>query len=132
MDAAKIATLKRTLIEATDFDDIVEVFLEDLGNDMAFIESGKPYSDKRFLTALAQAADAAVGGGGGVYQGTPRRVKEYGLIHGAFTFGKWTGMMFYFEDIEQGFMALGDVRGPSRFARFSLVAKPDGKRVPIH
>lgn len=132
LDAAKIATLKRKLIEATDFEDIVEFFIEDLGNDMEFVLSGKPYSNERFLTALAQAAAAALGLKEGVYQGTPHRVPEHRLVHGAFTFNEWTGMMFFFEDLDQGFLALGDAHGPSRYCRFSLVQKPDGKTVPIH
>jgi len=132
LDPKKIAALKRKLIEATDFTEIAELFIEDLGNDMGFITSGKPYLDKRFITTVAQAAATAVGTNEGVYQGTPSRVAEHGLIHGAFTFGEWTGMMFFFEDIEQGFLALGDDSGPSRFCRFTFVVKPKGKNVVLH
>jgi hypothetical protein len=45
---------------------------------------------------------------------------------------KWTMMMFYFEDVEQGFLALGDEKGPDRFVRFSLIASPDGKPFMVH
>ena len=132
MDAGKIATLKRKLIEATDFGEIADYFLDNLGNDLAFMMSGERYADTRFVTALAQAVTAASGSDGGVFQGTPRRMAEHRLVHGAFTFGPWTGMMFYFEDVEQGFLALGDEQGPSRFCRFSLVESPDGKPITIH
>lgn len=132
MNAAKLATLKRKLIEASDFTEIADYFIEDLGNDRAFALSGKPYHDKRFLTALAQATAGALGGKTGVFQGTPRRIAEHRLVHGAFTFGEWIGMMFYFEDIEQGFMALGDQEGPNHFVRFTLVGTPGGKPPTIH
>ncbi len=132
LDPKKIARLKRTLIEATDFTEIAEVFLEDLGNDMAFIESGKPYSDKRFLTTVAQAAATTVGTNEGVFQSSPRCVAEHQLIHGAFTYSEWTGMMFFFEDLEQGFLAIGDDQGPNQFCRFTFVVKPDGKNIVLH
>lgn len=132
LDPKKIAALKRKLLEATDFTETAELFLDDLGNDLAFVSSGKPYHDRTFLTALAQAAAAARGTTGGVYKGTHRRIAEHRLIHGGFTFEGWTGMMFYFEDVAQGFMALGDEQGPSKFVRFSLITSPDGKVVKIH
>jgi len=132
MDPGKIATLKRTLVEATDFTDIADIFLEELGNDLAFINSGKRYSDKRFLTDFAQAAAAVSGTPTGVFEGKLKRVAEHRMVHGAFTYGEWTGMMFYFEDLQQGFMALGDETGPSRFSRFSLIPAADGKGITIH
>lgn len=132
MDAAKLATLKKKLLEATDFIEIADCFVEDLGNDPEFARSGKPYNDKRFLTALAQATSRALGGKTGVFQGTPRRIAEHRMVHAAFTFGDWIGMMFYFEDVEQGFMALGDQEGPNHFVRFTLIATPDGKPPTVH
>jgi hypothetical protein len=131
MDASKIAVLKKKLLEAKDFHEIVEYFFEQFGSDAAFARSGKPMNDQRFLTALAQVA-ATTTGEKGAFSGTPSRVAAHRLVHGAFTFGAWTVMMFYFEDVEQGFMALGDDSGPSRFTRFSFVATPDGQSPKIH
>jgi hypothetical protein len=128
----RIVALKKKLVEATDFDEIAELFLEDLGNDLAFMKSGKRYSDEAFVTALAETAAAVLEIPVGVYQGTLRRVARYRMIHGAFTIGEWTAMMFFFEDLDQGFLAAGDAEGPSRFVRFSFIPKADGKKIPIH
>jgi hypothetical protein len=131
LDPRKIATLKQKLLLATDFTEIVEYFME-LGNDFAFIESGEPWSNPRFVAALGKAMSAATGGEGGVLETSPRRVAEHRLVHGVVEMGKWVGMMFYFEDVEQGFLALGDESGPSRYIRFSLIESPNGKPVTVH
>lgn len=132
LDANKLATLKKKLLEAKDLTEIADYFLNDLGNDAAFARSGEPIEDQRFLAALGQVVARTVGAKVGMLRGTPVRVAEHRLVHGAFDFGKWTIMMFYFDDVEQGFLALGDERGPDRFARFSLVASPDGKPIKVH
>jgi len=128
----KLPTLKKKLLEATDFSEIVEYFFEELGNDPAFARSGEPTSDKRLLTSLAQVA-ARTAGTTGVFSGNAFRITYHRFVHGAFSLGKkWTIMMFYFEDLEQGFMALGDDSGPSHFTRFSLIDSPDGKPPRLH
>lgn len=131
LDPSKIATLKQRLLQAKDFTEIVEYFMA-LGNDPAFITSGEPWSNERFAAALAKAVLAAIGGPGGVFRTSPFRVAEHRLIHGVVEIGKWVGMMFYFEDVEQGFVALGDESGPSVYVRFSLIESPDGKPVTVH
>ena len=132
MEPAKVATLKKKLLEATDLTEILEYYFAEFGNDPAFARSGDPLDDNRFLTALGQAVLCTVGEKAGILRGTPVRVAEHRLVHGAFDLGKWTIMMFYFEDVEQGFLAVGDARGPDRFTRFSLVMPPDGKPIQVH
>jgi len=127
----KLPALKQKLLEATDLSDIVQYFFDELGNDVAFAKSGEPTSDKLFMTTLAQVA-ARTAGEAGVFQGTACRIASHRFVHGVFSLGKWTAIMFYFEEIEQGFMALGDEQGPSRFTRFSVIPTPDGQRPKIH
>src|SRR5262249_5696058 len=103
MDPGKVAKLKQTLLEATDFHDIVAYFFQEFGNGAAFARAGGPMNDERFLMAPGQVAARTVGAKIGVFRGTPARVAEHRLVHGAFTFGTWTVMMFYFEDVQQGF-----------------------------
>jgi len=40
--------------------------------------------------------------------------------------------MFYFEELEQGFVALGDESGPSLYVRFSVIEPPAGKAITVH
>lgn len=128
----KLPTLKEKLLTATDFSEIVEYLFDELGNDPAFARAGKPTSDKRLLTSLAQVAARTVGASG-AFSGQAFRISSHRFVHGAFSLGKkWTIMMFFFEDIEQGFMAIGDDSGPSHFTRFSLIDSPDGKAPKVH
>src|SRR5262245_53709712 len=107
----KLPTLKKKLLEATDFTEIVEYLFEELGNDPAFARSGKPTSNKRLLTTLAQVAASTVGTTG-VFSGQAFRIASHRFVHGAFSLGReWTIMMFFFEDLDQGFMAIGDDSG---------------------
>jgi len=128
----KLPALKKKLLEATDFSEIVEYFFEELGNDPEFALSGKPTKDMRLYTTLAQVA-AQTMGETGVFMGQAYRIASHRFVHGTFTLGsKWTALMFYFEELEQGFMAIGDHRGPDHFTRFSLIETPDGKPPRLH
>jgi hypothetical protein len=128
----KLPGLKKTLLDATELSDIFEYFFNELGSDHAFARSGEPTTDPRLLTTLAQVA-ARTAGEAGAFEGTACRIASHRFVHGTFTLaGKWTAIVIYFEDLEQGFMALGDEGGPSRFTRFSLVASPDGEGPAIH
>lgn len=128
----KLPGLKKKLLEATVFSEVYEHFTEELGSDLAFARSGVPTDDKRILTSLGQVV-ARVTGEGGLLVGTVCRIASHRFLHGSFSYGKkWSLIMFYFEDVEQGFLAVGDHGGPSIFTRFSLVASPDGEPIQVH
>lgn len=128
VDPNKIETLKQTLIKATEFTEIAEVFLDDLGNDPAFFNAGEQYDDKTFASIVARAAAAAAGTTVAVFVGHFMRIPEHRMIHGAFDLGAWSGMMFYFEGIDKGFIALGNTKGANHFLRFTaLPSKGESK-----
>lgn len=128
VDSTKIATLKHTLVHATEFSEIADVFLNDLGNDPEFINAGDCYKDTNLATVVARTAAAVARTSVSVFKGDFMRIAEHRMVHGAFFLGAWSGMMFYFEDIDQGFIAVGDMRGPTQFVRFKaiMVAKKKG------
>jgi hypothetical protein len=133
MDATKIATLKHKLLTATAFTEILEYYFAEFGSNAAFARTGETMKDPRFAAALAQVVSKAVTvKGRATFEGTPLRIAAHHLIHGAFWYAKWTVMMFYFEDVKQGFMAIGDDGGPSHFTRFSFVESPDGGPIQVH
>ncbi len=132
MDATKLATLKKRLLEAKDLTQIAEYFFDEFANDPKFALSGKPYTNERLVQALGQVVLKLTGQKAALMTGKCRRVEKHRLVHGYFDFGEWTLLMFYMEEVEQGFVALGDQSGPSIFGRFSLIEPAGGKPIVLH
>ncbi|MFO0762471.1 MAG: hypothetical protein U0359_38890 [Byssovorax sp.] len=128
----KLAGLKTTLLEATDLSEIFEHFVEELGSDPSFARSGEATKDEPLLKAAATAAAQSTGEAGAMV-GNAFRIRSHRFVHGSFSYGKkWQLILLYFDDVKQGFLAIGDEEGPSRFTRFSVIATPDGKRPKVH
>jgi hypothetical protein len=128
----KLPGLKAKLLEATDFGEIFEYFFTELGNDAAFACSGEPTQDRLLLQSAATATARTVGEAG-AFVGTLQRIASHRFVHGAFSFGDtWQVLVLYFEDLNLGFLAIGDASGPSRFTRFSVILSPDGKPPKVH
>lgn len=132
VDPAKIAMLKQKLVESTVFREILDYFFTHLGEDL-FTRAGTPIHDAPLMRVVARTAALLVRAKSlTIVAATTLRAAEHRLVFGTLSFGKWTGLMFYFEDLERGFLALGDNRGPSLFTRFSLTALPSPKRTDLH
>jgi hypothetical protein len=132
MDLSKLATLKAKLVEANDFSQLAAYFFDEFGEDPSFAMTGEPMTDMLLSGFFGQVAVKMVGGRTMALRPRFVRIAEHRFVHGAFTLDQWTGMMFYFEDIERGFMALGGESGPTHFGRFSLIKTPAGRSVQLN
>jgi|SRR5580704_8282443 hypothetical protein len=129
LDLGKLATLKALLVEATDFGDVYDYFMDHFGASLEIVKAGEPYHDAVFVAALERIGGAVAGDRSArLTQPFLLRIPEQGFIHGVFAIGDRIGSVFYFEDIEKGLLGFGasDSEGPSELARFTLAAVPDG------
>lgn len=121
---AKIPTLKHKLVNATAFSEIAEYFLADFGGNPDFVRASDPSEDQVLLQGVAQIVSRMVGGRAGALEAHMYRVPEAKLVHGSLGFAEWMGVVFYFEDLERGLLALGKILGPTQFVRFSMTEVP--------
>jgi hypothetical protein len=128
-DLQKLATLKKLLVNATDFSDVYAYFMDHFGQAPDLMTLGKPLRDPAFVEAIEQIGARVTGKKARITRPFLLRLAEHTFIHGAFVLGSHVGSVFYFEDIERGLAAFGalESEGPSEFARFSLVKLPTGK-----
>lgn len=128
-DPNKLATLKRLLLEAKDFSDVYGYFLEHFGNSPKLMTFGKPLRDKTLLEVLELIGSKVIGKKARISEPFLLRVAEQRFIHGVFRLGDHIASVLYFEDIEQGLAAFGELEsdGPDQFMRFSIVEHPAGQ-----
>ena len=133
-DLQKLAELKRLLVSATDFSDVFGYFMDHFGEKPELMTLGGLHHDPAFIQVLEQLGSRVIGKKASIEQPLLLRWAEQKLVHGAFLIGDHVGSVFYFEDLEKGLAAFGamDSKGPSQFARFSLVALPTGKSFTVN
>lgn len=131
VDFKKLDPLKQILIDAKDFTDVYEYFMEHFGSKPEFAMFGEPFTDRNFVKVLAQVGTHLLGKKTRLMEAYLVRLAEQKFVHGAFTFGKHQGNVLYFEDIEKGLAGFGKLNstGPSDLVRFTLVQFPGGKKL---
>ena len=133
-DLKKLVTLKRLLVEATEFSDVYGYFMDHFGQSLELMTFGEPLPDTTFIDVLELIGSQVIGRKARISQSFLLRVPEQTFVHGFFTLGDHIASVFYFEDIEKGLAAFGGLEseGPSQFMRFSLVEHPTGKRFTLN
>ena len=133
LDLAKLADLRRLLVEATDFFAVYGFFMDNFGENPEMLKLGTELEDPTFVAVLEKIGAQILGNKARMVQPLLLRLPEQKLIHGGFMFGKHFGCVFYFEDLEKGLAAFGSPEGgPSQIARFSLVTLPTGKSFTLN
>jgi hypothetical protein len=130
LDLGKLATLKALLVEATDFGDVYDYFMDHFGSSLEIVKAGEAYHDPIFIAALERIGGAIAGDRTArLTQPFLLRIADQGFIHGVFALGDRIGSVIYFEDVVKGLLGFGasDSEGPSELARFSLAEVPPGK-----
>jgi hypothetical protein len=106
--SAKIDQLKILLLNAEEFADAMNYFLDELVSDSAFSAAGKPLKDKRIKQRFRGVLQILKERLNIQSAGPPQMIatvslKEYQLSHGAFMLGDRLGMAtFYFRDLDMG------------------------------
>lgn len=133
MDSGKLTTLKDKLITGTNFSNTMRWFFDEIAETSDFASLGEPTSDKLLMEALSGVIAQIIGQNqAAAVEALLFRVPEHQFIHGALTVGKQLGSVFYFEDIERGLLALGDLTGPTHFVRFSFIQTPNGRSFTLN
>jgi hypothetical protein len=121
-DPQRVAVLRHKLCNASRLDRVMTYFLHTFGLDQDFMRLGTPMRNDRLKTMLGQVASHMVGGDAKNMQAWFLHLPEHRMVHGMILFGNWTGISFYFEDLEMGLCALSDasLAGPTYCVRFQL------------
>lgn len=123
-DPRKVAVLRHKLCHASRLDRVMTYFLRTFGCDQDFMRLGTARRNDRLKWMLGQVTSHMVGGDAKSLQAWFLNLPEHRLVHGMILFGNWTGITFYFEDLETGLCALSDasLTGPTYYVRFQLRA----------
>jgi hypothetical protein len=126
MDLSKLATLKKKLIEGTDFGQIYTYFLDHFGENPEFFDEGELTRHPMVEAALNELSRQM--GNGPLDLDRLRLVwlAEHQFLHGSGSFGNTIISVIYFEEIHKGLAALAKFpsRGRTDFMRFTAQPLP--------
>jgi hypothetical protein len=121
MDLALLATLKQELLHAQDFKQIWSFFMDNFGEDPAFMKLGERVQDPMLEAIVKQICGQVFGKPVSLGHLLLTRLPEHEFIHGGLVVEGKLGMVLYFEDIQVGLltvvMAFGT--GDNRLVRFT-------------
>jgi hypothetical protein len=117
---AKVATLKAQLVESTTFQNVMGYFFEHFGNDATFLGMGEPVRNDRVGVALGEVACQLLGRPAAIVTAQLVSLPEHQMTHGLLTFEGGLGVVFFFDDLEKGLLALSDAaeRDATIYVRF--------------
>ncbi|MCS6859692.1 MAG: hypothetical protein NZT92_05160 [Abditibacteriales bacterium] len=129
-----LETLKKKLVTADDFMDVLRYFFDHFGENPDFIALGKPTRSETLEAVLQYTGSRMLGKPVKVHNLLLIRLPEHGFIHGGFTADGKMGNVFYFEDIQMGLMSVvtSVVSGETKMARITLQAVPTGVRPSLN
>ena len=121
MDLALLATLKQELLHSQDFKQIWSYFMDNFGEDPAFIALGERTRHPMLEAIVSQTCGQLFGKPVSLGNLLLTRLPEHHFIHGGFMVQGRLATVFYFEDIQVGLitvvMAFGT--GDNRLIRFT-------------
>ncbi|UQA62253.1 hypothetical protein [Polyangium aurulentum] len=117
---AKVATLKAQLVESTTFQKVMDYFFENFGTDPTFLGMGEPVRNDRVGLALSEVAGQLLGRPAAIITAQLVSLPEHRMTHGLLTLHNGIGVVFFFDDLEKGLLALSDVndRDSTIYVRF--------------
>ena len=130
MDLAKLATLKDKLLHADDFRTVWEYFLDNFGEDPAFIALGEPTEQPLLEAVFAGVAQQLFQRPVAVRHLRLIRLPQEGFIHGGAVLEGKPANVLYFEDVQVGMLGVvwSVAPGEMKYARFSgRPARPGGE-----
>jgi hypothetical protein len=132
MDLTKLADLKNELVNTNKFFNVWEHFLDQFGEDPAFIKLGErvrhPLLEAVYNQIAQQLYNAKVNWDLIIFT----RLTEHGFIHGGGPVGKALLNVLYFEDIQMGMVCAATpfASDEVKFMRFSTKLMPRGAAQP--
>jgi hypothetical protein len=119
--AHHLAALRERLLPPSDYETAFHYFLEEFGGDAAFMAASTPEVMPQFEGILNQIASKALGKPVKLEGARFNRMAEHRFRHGAAVVEGRAVIMFYFEDVNTGLMAITPgPRGAAELARFQI------------
>jgi hypothetical protein len=111
--------LHKRFVEATDFGDFWNYFLDDFAEKPAFMRMGAPAETKEMEELVAMIASRMVGKDAKPEGMLLTKIPDFGVVHGACVFEGDLTCVLYFESLERGLVVLSKTSGKTHFARFT-------------
>lgn len=116
-----LAELRTRLTHPTDYEHAFSYFLEEFGGDKDFIAMGLVDKAPGLTAVMEKIATQALGKPVKIQQAHISRVPKAAFLHGSASLGDRAAIVFYFEEINTGLMAImPGVRGQAEMARFKV------------
>lgn len=128
MDLDQLQQFKHRLIQGDDYGRVMQDFLESLGNDLSFLDLGRPVEDVLLMHVIAEAGREIFGGPPRLERVILIQVPEANFVHGSFLLCGRVANVIYFPDIGVGVFAVIVSLGSNpctRIVRFTAVLCPD-------
>jgi hypothetical protein len=127
VDLTLLDTLRFKIATDKVLADTFEYFFDNFGEVPEFFKCGAPVIDNFLVQLLAQiGGEIFKTGKVTVRDSRLFRIQEYSFIHGGLTMNGAIGNVIYFDDIQQGILAVHrpSARGSTDFVRFSAHVAP--------
>ena len=122
MDLSKLETLQEKLLDADDFYEVFNYFFDHFGENTEFLTLGEQVERPLIEQVLAQVGQHLLGASVVTIEDLLLvHVPEHNFIHGGCIINGRMGNLFYFEDIQQGLLAvlMSFGSGETQIARFT-------------
>jgi hypothetical protein len=121
MDLALLETLKQKLLQAQEFQEIWEYFMDHFGEDPDFMALGERTRNPFLEAVMSQVGQQLFGGPVQTAECLLTRLPEQQFIHGGCILAGKAGNVLYFEDAQVGLLAVVISLAPSetRLVRFT-------------
>jgi hypothetical protein len=125
-----LKTLKKKLMTAGEFLDVLNYFFDHFGENPDFIALGKPTLNAMLEMVIQHTGSQMMGKQVRVSNLMLVRLPEQRFIHGGFMMDGNMGNVFYFEDIQMGLMSVVTSigSGETKMARLTVQSVPTGGR----
>jgi hypothetical protein len=130
----KVETLKEELLGSTPFPKVMAYFFEHFGNDPTFLGMGEKVRDDRIRVALGNVAANLLGRPQAAVDTRLVRLPEHHMTHGLLTLPAGVGVVFFFDDVAKGLLALSDAhdRDQTIYVRFLVHELPVEHNRMVH
>lgn len=117
---ARLESLKKTLIAATNLGDALDEFYQYGEQDSNFFQLGSPVHDSNLQALLNQTAQQTLNRSALMLSLVMVRIEDVGFVHGSFIYGEMMATFFYFDEEKTGLLTLGNQQTSQAFmTRFS-------------
>jgi hypothetical protein len=123
MNLDRLQNLKQKLVQAQDFSDVWEFYMDEFTDHVEFIEVGRPVSHPFLEAVIPKICQQLFGQDVTIANLLIISIPEHQFYHAPFQADRRIGGVFYFEDINVGLLAISAQFPPTdevKYSRFSV------------